>query len=182
VSGPMLPSGIILYAAAAIAALAVVAVLAFFHSTRLRQRMALAWRAGIATLRQTWLYFGNARRAIIVFLLAVLGFMILFGAVWFIAKSLDLGMTYPQVMAFMPVLMLAVLLPVTINGHGLREVILIGFFTWLGLGGAQTNIGPKEHAVAFSLLFVANDFISVIPGCCLYFAGRRGRVNPDAPS
>ena len=172
-SGSMLPSRALAYASAVIVLLAVIALLIILYSARLRHRAVHLWRLIVTTLRRTWLYFGNAKRAAVVLILAVAGFVILFGAVYFIVKSLNIDVTYLQLMAFMPVLMLAVLLPVTINGHGLREVILIGFFTWLNLGSAQINIGPRECAVAFSLLFVASDFVSVIPGACLYLFKRK---------
>ena len=62
------------------------------------------------------------------------------------------------------------MLPITITGHGLRELLLIAYFTQIGITLGGFEGGVREIAVAFSLLLVANDLIWCIPGgiciCC----------------
>ena len=67
--------------------------------------------------------------------------------------------------------MLLIMLPVTINGHGLRELLLIAYFTQMGIGiGWFGGSGVREIAVAFSLVLVANDLLWSIPGGIWYMA------------
>jgi hypothetical protein len=70
-------------------------------------------------------------------------------------------------------------LPITINGHGLRELLLIAYFTQLGVNlGARTDISVREVAVAFSLLMVANDLLWSLPGGWQYLMRFRGAGEP----
>jgi uncharacterized protein (TIRG00374 family) len=90
--------------------------------------------------------------------------------IYFFARSLHLTITYQQVLLIMPVVLFLVLLPVTINGHGLRELLLIAYFTFLGIrlrGGLSG--GTQEIAVALSILIVANDLLWSLPGGIWYF-------------
>ncbi len=99
-----------------------------------------------------------------------LSFLILFC----FARSLQIGITYGQILLIMPVVLFAVLLPVTINGHGLREMLLIFYFQHLqiGLGGAA-GAGVKETVVALSVLAVGNELLWSLPGGLWYFARKR---------
>lgn len=101
-----------------------------------------------------------------------------FGCVYCLAHALGIAMTFFQVLLVMPVVLIVVMLPVTINGHGLREVLLIGYFEWLGLHGA--GAAPRESALALSLLFVCNDLLWCIPGG-VWFAVHRGRAPGEPP-
>jgi hypothetical protein len=57
----------------------------------------------------------------------------------------------------------------TINGHGLRELILIAYFTEMGITvGRSGGSGVREIAIAFSLLLVADDLLWSIPGGIWY--------------
>jgi len=90
---------------------------------------------------------------------------------FFLARSLGVAITCFQVLLMMPVVLLLVMLPVTINGHGLRELLLIAYFTQLGVHlGQRTDIGFREVAVALSLLMVANDLLWSLPGGLQYLA------------
>ena len=87
------------------------------------------------------------------------------------AKALGISVTYLQVAIIVAVVMLLIMLPVTINGHGLRELLLIAYFTQMGIGiGWFGGSGTREIAVAFSLVLVANDLLWSIPGGIWYMA------------
>jgi hypothetical protein len=82
------------------------------------------------------------------------------------------------VLIIVPAVALLIMLPVSINGHGLREVLLIGYFTQLHVTSAgQSAIGVREIAVAFSLIQVANDLLWSLPGGLWYMM----RVKSAAP-
>jgi hypothetical protein len=69
-----------------------------------------------------------------------------------------------------PVISIFIMLPITINGHGLRELLLIAYFTQFGatIPGSVAPI-EREIAIAFSLLMVTNDLVWAIPGGIVYF-------------
>ena len=101
------------------------------------------------------------------FILHLLNFLI----AYLFAKALGLSITYLQVAIIVAVVMLLSMVPVTINGHGLRELLLIAYFTQLGLGlDRAVGSGVREIAIAFSLLLVANDLLWSIPGGIWYKA------------
>jgi uncharacterized protein (TIRG00374 family) len=105
--------------------------------------------------------------ASLAFALHLLNFLI----AYLFAKALGLAVTYLQIAVVVAVVMLLIMLPVTINGHGLRELLLIAYFTQLGIGiGGFSGSGVREIAVAFSLLLVANDLLWSIPGGIWYMA------------
>jgi uncharacterized protein (TIRG00374 family) len=85
------------------------------------------------------------------------------------AKALGISITYLQVAIMVPVVLFLIMLPVTINGHGLRELLLITYFTQMGITlGRPGGSGVREIAIAFSLVLVANDLLWSIPGGIWY--------------
>lgn len=50
----------------------------------------------------------------------------------------------------MPVVLFLVLLPITINGHGLREVLLIGYFTQMGITASGAPRAECERSQSLS--------------------------------
>jgi hypothetical protein len=86
------------------------------------------------------------------------------------AQSLHLDISYGQILLIFPMLMVLMMLPVTVNGHGLRELILIFYFQKLALCPPGT---VQESVIAFSALLVANDLLWSLPGGLLYFLRRK---------
>lgn len=83
----------------------------------------------------------------------------------------------------MPVILFVVLLPITINGHGLRELLLIGYFGYMGIvlqGDAQS--GVQGIALALSLLVVGNDLLWALPGGVWYLLWFRAPPMPLNPA
>jgi uncharacterized membrane protein YbhN (UPF0104 family) len=99
------------------------------------------------------------------FFIHVLNFTIIF----FFARALAIPVNYGQVLFMMPVILFVVMVPITINGHGLREMLLIAYFTSMGVVIAnQPAVHVRETAVALSLVAVANDLAWAIPGGLWY--------------
>jgi len=105
-------------------------------------------------------------------LLSVIIHLSSFMVMFCLARALHIGVTYPQILLIMPVVLLVVMLPVTVNGHGLREVLLIGYFEWMHLHVADCA-APREAAVALSVLYVTNDLIWCLPGGAWFALNRR---------
>jgi uncharacterized membrane protein YbhN (UPF0104 family) len=98
--------------------------------------------------------------------------------VYLFARSLGLTITYLQMATMMAVVLAALLVPVTINGHGLREYLFVQYFTHWGIH-SPGHAGVIETAVAFSLVLVANDLLCGLPGGLLYMLrARRPQERP----
>lgn len=96
---------------------------------------------------------------------------------YLLAKALGVSLSYVQTLLIVPPVSLFIMLPITINGHGLRELLLIAYFS--NLGTKVTGVPGatvREAVVAFSLLMVTNDLLWALPGGILYFL----RFKPQA--
>jgi uncharacterized membrane protein YbhN (UPF0104 family) len=136
-----------------------------------RTRFIAPIRRVLTAVRQSFVF--NTR--FIVALASALALHVLnFSIVFVFAHSLGLTITYGQVLLMMPVILFLVMIPVTINGHGLREMLLIGYFTVLGITAAgRPYLKMQEIAVALSLLSVANDLLWSLPGGIWYLINFR---------
>ena len=77
-----------------------------------------------------------------------------------------LGITAPlgAYVAFIPLILIVMLLPVTFNGIGTSQVAFVSFF-------ARAGVSPAP-ALALSVLFVALGIVGNLPGGILYALGR----------
>ena len=91
------------------------------------------------------------------------------------SRALGFSITYSDALIFLPVLLVLMLLPVTVNGHGLRELVLIYYFHALHIVPASgLGTGAAEAVVSLSLLMVANELLWSLPGGIVYLARFRG--------
>lgn len=120
----------------------------------------------IAAVRECFLF---NRRLVTAFLLAFALHLLNFSILYLFARSLGISLTYGQVLLMMPVILILVMVPITINGHGLRELLLIGYFASLGvIVTAHPELKVQDTAVALSLVAVANDLLWSLPGGLWY--------------
>jgi uncharacterized protein (TIRG00374 family) len=84
--------------------------------------------------------------------------------------GLGLGIALPLTayLAFIPLILLVMLLPVTFNGIGTSQVAFVWFFARAGV--------PAASAFALSVLFVALGIIGNLPGGILYAVDRGERT------
>jgi uncharacterized protein (TIRG00374 family) len=102
---------------------------------------------------------------LLAFAIHLLNFLI----AYFFARALGISITYLQVLVIVPVVIFLVMLPVTINGHGLRELLLIAYLTQMGITlSGHPESGAREIAIAWSLILVANDLLWSLPGGIWY--------------
>ena len=90
--------------------------------------------------------------------------------------GLALGLTAPLAayFAFIPIVLLIMLLPITINGLGTSQAAFVVFFARAGV--------PTPAAFALSVLFVALGVVGNLPGGLLYAWGGAGLAPASADS
>ncbi|RPH60075.1 MAG: UPF0104 family protein, partial [Acidobacteria bacterium] len=105
--------------------------------------------------------YSTYRTSLVLVLLGSLGVQVLrVVQAWYLGRAL--GMTDPlsTYFAFVPLILLIMLLPITINGIGTSQAAFVGLF-----GAAGT---PDAQAFALSVLFVALGIVGNLPGAMLY--------------
>ncbi len=98
-----------------------------------------------------------------VFVIIGLSLIVQFTAVWvmwFAAKSLSFDSSFSVFLIFIPLVNLSIMIPITINGFGLRESLYLLLFAELGT--------QDEVSVALSLLQALIIMIVALPGGPIY--------------
>jgi glycosyltransferase 2 family protein len=90
------------------------------------------------------------------------------------ARTLNLQFPLSSVAVFVPLISLAGMIPVSVNGLGVREALYIFFF---GRLGASTEV-----SVSLALLYLAVIFIASLPGGIVYALQRSARPVPQSPA
>jgi glycosyltransferase 2 family protein len=82
---------------------------------------------------------------------------------YFLGLSLGIGLTLPVYFVAVPLILLVVLLPISVNGIGTSQAAFIWCFGALGV--------DRPEAFALSVLFVALGIVGNLPGGLLYATG-----------
>ena len=150
--------------------------LLFVFSTRvdgLVRRLAARFPAGriqgqIGRLLDALQAYRHAHALLAGVLLASIGVQILrILQAWMLGRSLGLDASLASYFAFIPIILLVMLLPITVNGFGVSQWAFLWTFTRVGVSDA--------HALALSILFVALGVVGNLPGGLLYAFGGRSR-------
>jgi uncharacterized protein (TIRG00374 family) len=88
---------------------------------------------------------------------------------YFLGRGLGIAPPLATYFAFVPVILLVMLLPVTFNGIGTSQAAFVWFFGRVGVA--------SPSAFALSVLFVALGVVGNLPGGILYATGERNRRN-----
>jgi hypothetical protein len=83
------------------------------------------------------------------------------------ANALDLLLPLPALAVFVPLISLAGMLPISVNGLGIREALYILLFGRIGV--------PADAAVLMAFLYFAVTFAASLPGGVVYALQRRPR-------
>src|SRR5207247_10726896 len=86
---------------------------------------------------------------------------------YYLGRGLGIDAGLDRYFAFIPVILLVMLLPVTFNGIGTSQAAFVWFFSQAGV--------PSATAFALSVLFVALGIVGNLPGGILYAFGHSGR-------
>lgn len=87
---------------------------------------------------------------------------------YFLAQALHLPLTFTQVVILLAVVYVAISVPISMGGHGLREIVMVGMFLALGIAIAR----PQEAAIAYSIMLFSIQLIWSLFGG-LFFIGYR---------
>jgi uncharacterized protein (TIRG00374 family) len=90
---------------------------------------------------------------------------------YYLGRALNLDTPLSAYFAFIPVILLVMLMPITINGIGTGQVAFGALFTHANM--------PASGAFALSVLFIALGIVGNLPGGLLY---AWGGVGPSAPA
>ncbi len=85
---------------------------------------------------------------------------IVIAVVFLNARALALDVPLAAVAVFVPLVSLAGMVPVSVNGLGVREALYILLFGRIGV--------PVETAVSLALLYLAVTFLASLPGGVAY--------------
>jgi uncharacterized membrane protein YbhN (UPF0104 family) len=85
------------------------------------------------------------------------------GIIVILAEALSLDISLPFLVMAWSLVTLAVTLPISIGGLGLREGVLVAMFTSVG--------EPKEDALALGLLFFIVVMLTRLPGALTWLRG-----------
>jgi glycosyltransferase 2 family protein len=92
---------------------------------------------------------------------------------YFLGAGLGMAVPMATYFAFVPLILLVMLLPITFNGIGTSQAAFVWFF-----GGAGV---PAPAAFALSVLFVALGVVGNLPGGLLYAFGRARHSESPSP-
>ncbi|MDQ3068118.1 MAG: flippase-like domain-containing protein [Acidobacteriota bacterium] len=91
---------------------------------------------------------------------------------WLLGLSLGIAAPAGAYFAFVPLILLVMLLPITVNGIGTSQATFVWAFARAGV--------PADNAFALSVLFVALGIVGNIPGAFLYaLSGTPGQRAPQ---
>ena len=125
----------------------------WLHLNQFQQKMKLVY-SGLETL--------IANRKAIVRLISLSLVIQFFSVVivWILSRALGIAAPFHIFFIFVPLINLSIMVPLTINGFGLREGLYLLFFTQIGL--------DQERAVALSLLAAVVIMAAALPGGVIY--------------
>ncbi|HMD36873.1 MAG TPA: lysylphosphatidylglycerol synthase transmembrane domain-containing protein [Vicinamibacterales bacterium] len=172
VAGGLAGNWTILLALAAAAAACAATLLLIFSAraerilaSMLRRAPARPAAAGRQLLDALRRYDAHHRALVSVLALSVLVQLIRTIQAYFLGRGLGIDAPPSAYFAFIPIILLVMLLPVTFNGIGTSQAAFVWFFARAGVAA-----GP---AFALSVLFVALGIVGNLPGGLLYAFGRR---------
>ena len=88
---------------------------------------------------------------------------------WLIALALDLSLSLADCLVFVPVVVLASTMPVSIGGWGVREGAMVVLLATVGVSSA--------NALALSVLFGLTGIVISLPGVAIWLAGGHKRLD-----
>ena len=128
------------------------------HLQQLEAKMELVY-GGLSRL------LGNRSSMIRALFLSLLIQLLAVVIVWIAALAIDIHAPFGIFLIFVPLINLSIMVPLTINGIGLRESLFYLLFSQIGL--------PGEMAVSLSLVTFSVYLLTAIPGSVLYSLYKR---------
>jgi uncharacterized protein (TIRG00374 family) len=134
---------------------------------RLLVRLRLAGAANrIEALSQAFQIMRQEKRALgVALVISLVNQFLVIVVFWIMALGLRLEISLLYFLVFIPVITLISMIPISLNGMGLREYAFAVTFTAIGV--------PREGAIALGLLSSAILVLSAVPGGIAYVAFRQ---------
>ena len=85
-----------------------------------------------------------------------------------LSRAMGLSASVADFLAFMPLVILASILPISLGGWGVREGILVALLGAVGV--------PSGQALALSLLFGGGNMVAALPGTAVWWFLRQRRI------
>ena len=92
-----------------------------------------------------------------------------FGSGYLVGLALGLTVSFSQIIVMLAFVYTITSLPISVGGHGVRELTLIAMFGLMGLSSS----GQPEVAIAFSILLFSVQLIWSLIGGLYYLAHRQ---------
>jgi uncharacterized protein (TIRG00374 family) len=89
---------------------------------------------------------------------------------YFLGLAVAIALPLPTYFAFIPLILLVMLLPITFNGLGTSQAAFVWFFGRAGV--------PAASAFTLSVLFIALGVVGNLPGGWLYAVGSEAKPRP----
>lgn len=115
-----------------------------------------------------------SRHVAVAFLVSIAMFLLGNGVALLLAEALGVRVGYVDVLAVVSMAVFVSLMPISVNGWGVREGAMVLGLSVLGV--------PKATALAISILFGFAGAIATVPGAFAFFAGRRAAHHPALQS
>lgn len=167
--------------ATVIAASAFIALCAALFSRRIARRLAFVFTLGPLTRLKP--VAQNVYRALQVYrfrysalalnVLVSMGIVVLTSFVWFLVGR-AVGITEVNFFTFLlfnPIVAFVLLIPISFNGLGAKETVVVFFFGLVGVA--------EERALAMSLLFHVIVVLTSLPGGFVWFSKRRQTIDDN---
>ncbi|MGH9339804.1 MAG: lysylphosphatidylglycerol synthase transmembrane domain-containing protein [Acidobacteriota bacterium] len=128
------------------------------HLEGIEEKLELVYR-GLRQLRK------NHRAIAIVFGISLVIQFLAVVIIWIAARAIGIEAPFWVFLIFIPIVNLTIMIPLTINGHGLRESVYFLLFSRIGV--------PVEMAVTLSLLNFVIVALASLPGGVVYSLYKR---------
>lgn len=153
------------------------AVLLFLASSRgpARSFLASVWQRLVAGR----IFFVPDPRLLGVLALALLGHLVNFFAFYCYAQSVGLEVSFGQVCLVLPLVLLFLIVPISINGHGLREALLVLLLTAIGVQSTG-DVTLLERIIALSVVGLSAEFVMGLGAGLFFLYLRLGSGGPAA--
>jgi glycosyltransferase 2 family protein len=99
-----------------------------------------------------------------------------FAAFYCFSHAVGLEVRFVDVFLFLPIVLVLLIAPISLNGHGVREVLLVYMFSSLGVT-PPAGVELPEAVLALSVLGLSSDLVMGIVGGGV-FLFRRGLFKP----
>jgi uncharacterized membrane protein YbhN (UPF0104 family) len=101
---------------------------------------------------------GNEGLLLFVVLITLLAQLLSTWAVWWLASAMNIPITWWQLLLFLSIVGIALILPISFNGIGLRELGLVGLLTSIGVDNSEA----LALSLSTSLLIIVVSFVGGI--------------------